>query len=458
MAGGAFVIFAGDEVWRIKPASARAETVDELRFERETPVGTIAAAVATRLRERGYGGDGVLLALPAAWCLSAAISTADLPDNDRAAMSFRLEEKLPLAAENFTADFIRHKGEALGVCVANDRIGPHVHALEAAGVTVQAISPAVLLAMQDYSWGQTGTTLLMWMEGDHVNVLRRGDGGGPIAWSRVPATIDDVLFEVELMALRYGPVEKAAAVEFDGEFVYRMEELVDRTSIPIPSRYSGSMMMHATTAAQAALAGSLRLWVDLRQGAMSIEDPLRVVRRPLNATLAAAAVVCVLLAAVFLYRAFRYDRLAQSYESQLVEDFKREFPGWPVPPNVRRMVESERAKVTGGGGPSTSLPAEAQESALRVLHDLLATLPADSKMTVEKIRIADRVAEVEARSKAPEDADVLAAALRAAGFEVPPPQMRRREGVWSFVVHGDKPAKAGAPSQAPAAAAAGGGV
>src|SRR5258706_8319770 len=143
------ILIAGEESWRIASAGA----VDALRIERETPPKEIAAAVATKLRERQSQGEGVLLALPSSWCLAASISTQGLPRHDRAAMRFRLEEKLPLAAEAFTADFIEHDASAVGVCVMNERIVPIVEALEAAGVVVQSVSPAALLAAQQYGWG-----------------------------------------------------------------------------------------------------------------------------------------------------------------------------------------------------------------------------------------------------------------------------------------------------------------
>src|SRR4051812_19728408 len=144
MPGGPFVIFAGEETWRVTAPGA----ADDLRFDREAAPKSIAAAVAAKLRGRGYQGEGVLLALPSAWCLAAQVSLADLPRHDRSAMAFRLEEKLPLAAENFTADFVTAGDRALGVCVANDKVKPLVEALENAGVVVQSVAPAAMLALQ----------------------------------------------------------------------------------------------------------------------------------------------------------------------------------------------------------------------------------------------------------------------------------------------------------------------
>src|SRR6185369_3653064 len=140
----AFVIFASDRAWKIASPSA----FDEIPIDPNAGPAQIAAQIAQQLRQRGYKSQGALLALPATWCLCASISTANLPDRDHAAMTFRLEEKLPLAAENITADFIVHEDTALGVCALNEKIQPLVEALEKSGVTLQSISPAAILAMQ----------------------------------------------------------------------------------------------------------------------------------------------------------------------------------------------------------------------------------------------------------------------------------------------------------------------
>src|SRR5688500_10313053 len=47
------------------------------------------------------------LAVPTAWCLCASVSTDELPRTDRhEALRYRLEEKLPVPAEDVVADFI----------------------------------------------------------------------------------------------------------------------------------------------------------------------------------------------------------------------------------------------------------------------------------------------------------------------------------------------------------------
>ncbi len=436
---GPYVLFAGDEAWQVRSPAG----VDDLRLEPKASAGAIASQVAEALRGRGYQGQGVLLALPSAWCLSAVLAVGDLPRQDRAAMAFRLEEKLPLAAENFTADFVltADGDRALGVCASNEPLVSLVQALESAGVAVQSVTPAAVLALQSAIEDEEGDALVVWGEGDGVNVFSV-DGGRPVAWALVPAEAHAVGLQMDVAAMELsGP--RLLAYDVAAELAEQLGgpvDVVGRTAIDdVVASRAGDV-----------LTGALVPWVEFRRGALAIDDPLRVVRRPLNAALAAAAVLCVVLAGVFLFRGWRYDGLARRYEAELAEEFRREFPGWAVPANVRRVVESERTKVVGAG--TSAVPAEARESALKVLHDVLAALPADTGMSIEQLAVNDTSLQIDGRSRSSADADVLAAAARAAGMDVSPPQTQRLpDGGWSFVVRGSKAARA------PAAAASMGG-
>ncbi|MDB5324243.1 MAG: hypothetical protein JWN40_5874 [Phycisphaerales bacterium] len=427
------ILFAGDDSWRIASAGA----VDELRIDRETSANEIAAAVAAKLRERQYQGEGVLLALPSSWCMAASISTQGLPRHDRAAMRFRLEEKLPLAAEAFTADFIEHDESALGVCVANDRVVPIVKALEAAGVVVQSMSPAALLAAQHYGWGGAATTVLLWREGASINLITRA-GDVPDRWSLASDQLEAVRFELDVLLAELEGSQQAVAIDLDQSPI--IEELAAVTGLAITAVQNLTIEQTVIAIAPDVLSGRVKPWVELRRDALSISDPLRVIRRPMNAALTAAAAVCLVLAAVFFYRSVGYDHLAQSYETQLANEFKLEFPNWPVPPNVRATVESERKKLTQTS--SSALPAAAQGSALRVLHDVLSRVPPDSSLQMDRMAFNETTAELGGRSKAYDGADVLVAAARGAGLEVPPPQMEKlADGSWRFTIRASKPGK-----------------
>jgi hypothetical protein len=423
----ATILFADDQAWRIASAGA----LDELRVEQESSAKDIAAAVAAKLRERHYAGEGVLLALPSSWCLAASISTQGLPRHERAAMRFRLEEKLPLAAEAFTADFVEHAETALGVCAMNDRLLPLVEALEAAGVVIQTISPAAMLAAQQYRWGSGPTNLLVCREGEAINLITRA-GDGPGRWSFTPDHPDAVRFQLDLLLADLDVPPHLAAID-----------LPPSSTPPRPAiETRDELSIHDAVVAIApdVLSGRLKPWIELRRDALAIADPLRVVRRPINAALAAALVLGLVLAAVFFYRSMRYDHLAQSYETQLANEFKAEFPGWPVPPNVRATIESERKKLMLSG--SSALPAAAQRSALLLLHDVLSRLPPQADLQMDRLAFNETTAELGGRSKAHDGAEVFVTAARGAGLEVPPPQMEKLpDGSWRFTIRATRSAK-----------------
>src|SRR4051794_4277998 len=128
MSARSFVIFAHETEWRNGVATSGGTTISDIQVTDASSPSQAAADVASALTAAGYRGEAVLLAVPSAWCLVASISTQDLPANDRKAMLFRLEEKLPLAAEGIVAEFVASPdgSAALGVCTRIDRIAPLV--------------------------------------------------------------------------------------------------------------------------------------------------------------------------------------------------------------------------------------------------------------------------------------------------------------------------------------------
>src|SRR4051812_7997769 len=120
-----FILFLRDTDCRVAAVSVGGRTG---RFKTiatdATAPADAAPRIASALRTLGRRNEPALLAVPSAWCLAARISLDGLPRGDRRAMTFRLEEKLPVAAEDVVADFIidRDGRRALGVAVRIDRL------------------------------------------------------------------------------------------------------------------------------------------------------------------------------------------------------------------------------------------------------------------------------------------------------------------------------------------------
>ena len=83
----------------------------------------------------------MVLAVPGTWCLTGSLALGGhrLPKRD--VLCLRLEELLPISAEEFVADFVRLDGTALGIAGRVDLLTPPITALEAAGIRIAHASP-----------------------------------------------------------------------------------------------------------------------------------------------------------------------------------------------------------------------------------------------------------------------------------------------------------------------------
>jgi hypothetical protein len=450
MSSKSFILFPGSGPWRV--ASAGAPSVPVVFTEVPVPPGATdaqaAGAISESLKLAGYrGGDSVLLAVPASWCLCATIKVGGLPARARRqAMLYRMEEKLPLPAEDVVADFIAGAdgagaGDALGVCVQTRRLAPVVDALEAAGVDVQSISPASLLAVQGWLGAvadeeQTRhvksppADLVLW-PGDDVGTLElfAVADGRPTAWYVLPDDPKDVALHLGMIAPMRDPTHRARLVA-SGVRPEVLRVLAAAPGIEVLEEVAPRPPhVHAASAARAALAGRAEPWVELRRGAMAANGAFRRARAPLTAAAFAAVVFLVTAAGALLWRAGQYAAVAGRNEGLQRDLFRQAFPGRAAPPDVRSRLAREeqglRALRGPAAGPSSSSPASPppQEQGLVALRDLINALPRDRRYRVLEVRLDGRKFSIDGQAKSHGDADAIAAALRAkVPADVDPPR------------------------------------
>jgi len=400
MADDVVIFISARDRWRIDlDPAARAEEITK----------AVARALAARSGE-------VVVMIPSAWCLAAQVELSEGPQDDYKSLLFRLEEKLPLAAEDIVADFISRQHSrpprTLGVAARLDVLRTLVAAIETAGLAVRSVSPLVLLAAQHLGDDKGSDGIQLWPESGGVNVIALRDGK-VTAWSLVADDdADAVQREIEVHAMSF---DQPPPVE-------RREQLEDA----------------AAKCAASILAGRARPWVDLRRGSLASADPIRSHRRPLNLALAAAAAFLILLAGAMLIRGARYERLTSLYERQLAAEFSRVFPDWPRPTNVRALIDSEYRKAQAQRLDTAADVAHG--SALRTMHEVLSRFPTQARCDVDRMTFGDGSFELQGRVRALEDVEPLASAAREAGLEVPPPLTRRSEdGAWTVTLRGAKP-------------------
>jgi type II secretory pathway component PulL len=171
------VIFLGPAQWRVGAPTADGPAAKPI-------AGDDVAARIAATAEIVASGSGVLLALPAEWCLCARIllDPSD-PETQPHALLYLLEEQLPLAAEDIAADFCLGDGEAFGVAVQRSMVHDLVEQLELRGVCIQSICPASLLALQHgaaaFDLAQADGVVMQ--EGEQVELFLLHEGR-PVGW------------------------------------------------------------------------------------------------------------------------------------------------------------------------------------------------------------------------------------------------------------------------------------
>jgi hypothetical protein len=299
------------------------------------------------LRSNGYAAQPVTLALPASMCFPAAISIADLPRGDRRAMTYRLEERIPFAAESVVADFIVTGDRALGACVRPDEIWSLLDACAAAGVDVAAIAPAALLAAQ--GCGPVSAELLVLPEAEQVNLLAL-QRGAVTAWATAP-TAAGAEAQVRAMWPDAPPASVAVTSDVDDEFraaLARMSPSGAVTDLGVDS-----VAAIARTGGEIA-AGRREPLVNFRRDSLAVRDPIDAHRRPLNALLAAAAVLLLSITVAAGARAHRYATAERRAEVEMRTAFLGQFPGLGGADQRRggreRASEGRIGRCRRGGG------------------------------------------------------------------------------------------------------------
>jgi hypothetical protein len=443
------ILFAGDLQWQIALCRNRQITFTDVPLDAGATPAQIARSVMPALERLSYQGQPAFLAIPASWCIAATIDIADLPRGDQKAMLYRLEEELPVAAEDIIADFVlrsstqKNADTALGISVSTDLLKPLVDALEAAGIRIQSISPIVLCAAQSLIDDTPLTPLALLAresdEGEAQISVVTIESGTLTGWALLAADAEDLRLSLKMMVPAANADWRYEAMSVAPHLIQAVAKTIDA---PIELR-KPSVSEAAASFGDAVLAGRTKPWIEFRRGALAVGDRLRQHRTSLNRLLVAAIVLMAVSTSVTFIRAQRYIERQAAIDDQLAQTFHEAFPGWAVPTNLKAVVEAEHRKAQTSTG--QSLPAEGQGSAVQTLHDVLTRLPADGHYTLDTMSFEPDAFQIEGRIQSYEQVDALAGAAKDAGLLVETPLTRRgSDGFWNFTLHGTRPLAAAA--------------
>jgi hypothetical protein len=383
-----------------------------------------------------------ILAVPSRSCLPALLERPGTTDPEE--LVYLLEERLPLAAEEFVADFSPAGRDLFAVAAPRQPLAGLIESLESHGQFIRHACPLMLLALQDLLGKLDDTDAVLWQERPQIELFLLSDHK-PIAW-HVFTNENAGTLPVYLRAAalhRPTPV-RLTAIGVDESLLNQLRSISGLEITPLCD--ADPIHSHAARAARAISEGRLTPWIDLRRGALAPSDPHRPIRRPLNA-LVAASILCALcvLAGMFL-RAQHYATLEADARHAQQDLFRATLPGRPLPPDIKLRLASEESRLSTGAATDGSSQGDTspEPSILPAFYALLSHLPADTRYRFSQIRLGDGQLSLESEADSHGDAEALAVALRTNNaFQIAAPRTELTPHGVLFTIDGSIPAPHG---------------
>lgn len=385
----------------------------------------LAGGVLQLAQQAGIKHPDCILAPDSESCFFATLSPSDDVDlRDRAALTFELEDHLPIDAESMVADFavVPSNGPTKtvsAIAIEIQRWHGLIEAVESAGLTVRSIVPRAVLAasaLAEIVAVDDGVQLFLVDEGhgDCLTLRKRTIS----SWKRLAINAESLRRHSLLDAGNEDEVAVAGANPNQQSLISKVfpgARIVDQTSDEL-----------VVQGATALLASRSSRSFDLRRGALGPSDPLRAIGSQLRWVGIAATLLLLALSIGGWWRTHRIEQQVANVRAEQNALFRQSFPDARVPAALLKRVRSEHMKVLGSRGESTQV--DIPVSAPHVLRKLVAALPADVRFRFKSIRVLDGRVDLDLQVRNPVDAGTLATSLSAAGFEVKPPGTTQQDG------------------------------
>lgn len=409
---------------RMQPVEVDDEAADGDRLE----------LLVDQLALQTDGRPCLVVALPSAHCLSAVVSTTDLErGNRRRALGYRLEEHLPVAAEQVVADYSESRSDALGVCVEVEPLKPAIDTLEDRGFAVHHIVPlAMLIGAEVASQHRDLDAILIFNDHDNGSVdLIEVDGGKPTRWHWLADSGDELRVQIETLATQ-SDGQPTVGVIGDGQAAQSIAADERFQCVLIDDRPIDTAMQHVPRL----LDGKTSPWFDLRTDALARPDRFEVYRGVAMTLVAALVLLLAAIIGVTQYRGNHYAVIASAKQAEEVALFTQALPDQRVPVNIKSRLQSEARKLaglSGQGADGTDLASLRATSAVVHLHALLASLPKNLRFRILDLSVQPDQIRVAGEARSHGDAEKIVGALRDTGrYEVDAPRtqaLRDEDGV-----------------------------
>jgi len=429
-----YTVLIGDHEWRLATVRADGIHVEALSVAADATSSERVEALKSQLTAMGCADQPIMLALASSWCLGAVISTEDMErGNRRRAMSFRLEEHLPIAAEQTVADYIETgRTRALGVGAELDRLRSIVEMLEAAGIAVRHICPAAMLAAAYAVEQHSDIDGLLLADRDYD--LIELHKGRPVQWwwlADDESAVRDQLTAVT--ASRDQPIRLAVL-----ESGRSMSQYLRAASTIEPVEV-GQLTADQAAAHHAAtiLRDRASTWIDLRRDALAATHCHDSFRKPVNVMVAAVLFLLASILGVTQWRGRQHEALTARYQREQAVLFDKALPDQHVPASIMKSrLRSEERKLAGLTSHDQGGETIEETSALEHLYGVLSHLPTDTRYHLLDLNISPNLIRVNGQARSHVEAERVAVSLRASGaYEVEPPKtqvLRQRAVSFAF--------------------------
>jgi hypothetical protein len=360
--------------------------------------------IGQRYTDPYYLNKDTVLIIPDSWCMAANIETKNLPRKHRVqAMDYMLEDKLPLAAEDFVADYLHcgQNGSVLGVGCEVHRLSDLITAFESNGFLISQVYPMALFVLQNMTDEYKEADGVLIQMNDHYNFIRLSEGR-PSTWARMGNNINEVMLQLLFHGQGIGEPLRLLLVNVDP----RDESVISKIpDYDIINNIMMTVQSNGSDIGEDTIINKNEPWINLRTGKLALPHRYRILRRPLLIFYISAILLLISLNTVFYYRAHQYkDFMAATNQnhSELITGDDR------APQQVMAQLQYEYKKLSAMEGISDIT---STDSDLKTLYEIMRRLPSDLKYNIHEMRIEQQRILIEGESLSHSEASVIANAL-----------------------------------------------
>lgn len=375
------------------PLPPEVDRVTHVAIELDEDAALIAGRAMECLVERGYQGEGIILALPSSWCMACHFSS---PPRRRDAWLYQMEEFLPVAVESALADsVITSETMRFGVAVDRRRVEALIRGITKRGGWVIQVAAWPLLLAE--ATREPHANFLI-HESSHTDFIAVR-AGRPSAWCRLGTQSRHA---GRLQAAL--PDQAAVGWQKIGECPRWLSDviascgLVQQTDMDAGVR---RLLQHIDRSHDDRIG-----WLDMGGSAVA-RDRLRLLRWPLGAAYAGMLLLSFIVAAVLLARTNAHQQRLANERSEQERLYQVAFPAKSMPLAIHSRLSSELRKSRSLANPSTATP-----SSLQLLAWLLEAVPVEP-IRIDRVDLDGARIRLEGTAASLDEVDRLSASLRA---------------------------------------------